>query len=180
MFNLLVRILLVVGGIVLLVALIGSLLPRAFETSAQVTIASPPEKIFPFVEDLGHWQSWSPWNAHAVSGLRVELGELTTGEGATQTWTEQRGEGKLWITRIDEPRLVRFSSLFAGFPQMDNEITLEGNGAETVVTWRATGSLPGGPFYGWFGLMFPAALGSEFSNALQRLKSTVEQYVPAD
>lgn len=175
MLNLFLR---VVAAFVILVGLfllIGSLLPRDFDTSTSVLIAAGPEQIFPYVNDLDHWQSWSPWNASAIKGLTVEVGQTTAGIGATQRWNEPRGDGKLWITDVEEPNRVEFSSRFANFPEMESSIVLTSTGDQsTQVTWTSRGSLPGGPFYGWFGMAFSSGLQAEYGKALQRLKTTVE------
>jgi hypothetical protein len=105
----------------------------------------------------------------------VEVGAPSSGVGATQTWTEPRGKGKLWITRVDEPREVAFSLRFANFPQMDNVISLGGDDGQTIVTWNSASSLPPGPFYGWFGFLYSSGLEAQFRQSLQRLEGIVEQ-----
>ncbi len=175
MANLLLRIFLAVSFVILVIAVIGSLLPRDFQTSTSVVIQATPEQVFPYVSDLQRWQSWSPWNAHDNSQLTVELGASTTGVGATQTWSEPRGEGKLWITAVDPPGSIGFSSRFSNWPQMDSSIDLHAEGNATRVTWRSAGSMPGGPFYGWLGMMFSSSLDEEYNKSLQRLRATVDR-----
>lgn len=175
MLNLFFRVVLALAVLVGLFLLIGSLLPRSFDTSTSVTIAASPEEIFPHLNNLEKWQTWSPWNAHAIKDLTVEIGQTSTGVGATQTWKEQRGEGKLWLTAVDEPKRVEFSSRFANFPEMQSSIVLTSAGDQsTHVTWSSRGALPGGPFYGWFGMAFSTGLQAEYSKALERLKSAAE------
>jgi hypothetical protein len=175
MINLLVRVVLAAAGLVGLFLLIGSLLPRSFETSSSVSINAPASQIFPCLNDLRQWQAWSPWNAHAIPGLSVEIGNPSSGVGATQTWVEPRGEGKLWITDVVETEQVKFKSRFANFPEMESSIVLKPEaGNATQVSWASRGSLPGGPFYGWFGLSFSSALQEEYNKSLSRLKETVE------
>ena len=156
MANLLLRIFLAVGACVLLMMLIGSLLPRGFDVSASTTINATPEQVFPMLNDLRQWQAWSPWNEREVKGLSVEYSDPSTGAGAVMKWTEPRGDGKLWITSTDPPESINFSHRAVGYPQIDSYIQLAVSGDSTTVTWRSSGSLPGGPFYGWTAWLFPA------------------------
>jgi Polyketide cyclase / dehydrase and lipid transport len=175
MFNLFFRVVMAFAALAGLFLLIGSFLPRDFDTNTSVTIAAEPAQIFPYLNDLEKWQSWSPWNANSIKDLSVEIGQTSAGIGATQTWKEPRGDGKLWLTGVDEPNSVEFSSRFANFPEMQSSIVLTSTGAQsTQVTWTSRGALPGGPFYGWFGMAFSTGLQAEYSKALERLKSAVE------
>lgn len=175
MLNLFFRVLLAFLGLVALFLIVGSFLPRGFEISSSVSIRSPAERIYPMLADLRKWQEWSPWSEKFVKGLTVQLGELTSGTGAVQTWTEPRGDGKLWLTSAVENSRVEFISRFHGFPDMTCAIGLEPSAdGSTTVTWSSRGELPGGPFYGWFGMMFPNALKGEFDKSLERLKQAAE------
>ena len=176
MANLLLRIFLAVSAVIAVLAIIGSLLPRSYDVTTSRLIPASPDEIFPFIEDLQLWQSWSPWNAHENPNLDVTLGEQTRGTGATQTWTEPRGDGKLWITAAEPPDSLTFSSRFANWPQMNSSLTLTPEGAGTRVTWQSSGSLPAGPFYGWQGLIFfSSGYKSIFDKALQNLEATVKR-----
>ena len=180
MANLLLRIFLAVSAVIAVLAIVGSLLPRDYDVTTSRLIPATPEQIFPFVNDLQLWQSWSPWNAHDNPNLDVTLGEQTEGKGATQTWTEPRGDGKLWITESDPPTLLTFSSRFANWPQMNSTLTLAPEGTGTRVTWESSGSLPAGPFYGWQGLLlFSSGYKSIFDQALQNLEATVKRNQPS-
>lgn len=175
MLSLFFRVLLAFLGLVAVFLAIGSFLPRGFELSSSVSIKAPAGRVYPMLVDLKQWQEWSPWSEKFVKGVTVRLGELTSGTGAVQTWTEPRGEGKLWLTAAEENSRIEFVSRFHGFPDMTSVISLESMAdGSTTVTWNSKGSLPGGPFYGWFGTMFPEALKGEFDKSLERLKKAVE------
>ena len=45
----------------------------------------------------------------------------------------------------------------------------------TNVVWTSVGTLPSGPFYGWFGITFSDSLAVEYKKALERLKRVCEQ-----
>ncbi len=175
MFNILLRILAVMATFVVLVLLIGTLLPRNFESTSSVFIETEPEEIFQQLNTMKMWSNWSMWNAQDIVGLDVDYSGPPSGVGATQSWHEPRGEGKLWITGSQPNEKVNFASRFANFPEMLSSISLTPEKGGTRVEWKSTGSLPGGPFYGWFGLTFADSLSAEYKKSLQRLKRQCEQ-----
>ena len=175
LLNILLRILAVMAAFVAIVLLIGTLMPRSFDTSSSVIIKAPPEKIFPQLNTIKMWSNWSMWSEHEISGLRVDYSGPESGVGAIQKWTEPRGDGKLWITESLKNERINFISNFANFPDMQSSITLTPEGDSTRVEWRSEGSLPGGPFYGWFGLTFGDSLAREYKKSLERLQRITEQ-----
>ena len=174
MINLLLRILAALAVFIAIVMLIGTLIPRGFVTTSSVLIDAPPEKIFPYINRIRLWSEWTSWNPHDITSLKVEYSGSEEGEGAVQTWTEPRGKGKLWITESVENQSVNFTSSFANFPDMESSLMLVPESDKTRVKWISTGSLPAGPFYGWFGLTFADSLQVEYKTSLERLKRLVE------
>ena len=175
MLNILFRILTVVAVFVMTVLLIGTLLPRGFETTSSVKIDASPEVIFRQINVMKYWSNWSMWNEHDISGLRVDYSGPASGVGAMQKWTELRGEGKLRITESVPNQELAFVSSFSNFPEMDSQIVLTADGSTTNVVWTSVGTLPSGPFYGWFGITFGDSLAVEYKKALERLKRVCEQ-----
>ena len=49
--------------VILVAALLGiaATKPDTFRVQRATSIQAPPEKIFPFINDLHSWISWSPW-----------------------------------------------------------------------------------------------------------------------
>lgn len=164
----------VLVAFVLIVLLIGTMMPRGFETSSSVVIKAPPEVIFPQINNIKMWANWSMWNEHDIPGLKVEYSGPDSGVGAVQKWTEKRGEGKLWITESLENEVVNFTSIFAHFPESQSSITLTPGTDGVRVEWKSEGALPGGPFYGWFGMTFSDSLAREYKKALKKLKRHCE------
>ncbi len=175
MLNILFRILTVVAVFVMIVLLIGTLLPRAFETSSSVKIEASPEVVFRQINIMKYWSNWSMWNEHDISGLRVEYSGPESGVGAMQKWTELRGDGQLRITESVPNQKLSFVSSFSNFPEMDSNLMLTPDGNSTNVVWTSVGTLPSGPFYGWFGITFGDSLAVEYKKALDRLKRVCEQ-----
>ena len=163
-----------------IVAAIGSVLPRSYDFQSQIVIDASAQKIFPLVNKISNWQSWSQWDPHRLENLTVQYSGSEAGQGSIQTWTDQRGEGKLWITDSRPDDRIDFQLLFQGFPEMANSIELkpvtgssEPNDA-TEVTWSSAGKLPGGPFYGYFSPFFATGMRAQYDESLQRLKKQAE------
>lgn len=170
------RLLLLIGAVVGIIALIGSLLPRDYEFESKVEIFAPPNVIFDRIENLRNWQDWSKqWNPAAIEGLEIQYSGADAGAGAVQTWTEPRGKGKLWITESQPFRSVDYKAIFWEFPEMNSRIELSDQGASTQVIWSSRGSLPRSPFYGFFGAFFSTQMKHQYDMSLEKLKAVVEE-----
>ena len=80
--------------VICVIAIIGSLLPRSYDFEVTETIAASPERIYQEMESLPKWQAWSQWSIENETVKSLEYSD----DGMSQTWTDQRGEGSLWIT----------------------------------------------------------------------------------
>lgn len=174
MAKLFLRVLLAFLGLIALLAIVGFFLPRDFRVEVSDVIAAPREVVFAQLNDLRKWEGWSSWNQTDVPGLKIEYGPETVGAGATQRWTEARGGGKIWITASDPPQALDYRLEFGGFQDLENQIRLAESETGTRVTWTSTGSLPRGPFYGYFGFLFESGMEYEYQKSLDRLKEVVE------
>lgn len=171
--NIGLRVLGALAGLVLVFWLIGLLLPHGYETSAEVVIEAPAEKIFPYLNRLDQWPAWSQWQTSEDSLFRVQYGPQVEGVGAVQTWQEPRGSGKLWITASEPNRSLRYLVEFGDFPRMESQFKLAPEGDGTRVTWASSGRLPGGAFYGWLRLAFVNGMRVQYQQALQKLDAVV-------
>lgn len=179
MLSILFRLLGVIAVFVLIVLLIGTLIPRDYDASTHVVIKAPPEVIFPELNTIKRWSNWSMWSEHVTEGLTVSYDGPAAGVGSIQKWVEPRGTGVLEITESVLNEKVEFVSEFSNFPAMENIIRLSPQSNGTKVTWQSTGSLPSGPFYGWFGMTINDSLEMEFRKALNKLKVQSETKMKA-
>lgn len=173
------RLILLVGAVIGIFAIIGSLLPRSYSFTAEINIAARDSDIFPQINSLQNWQNWSrQWNPAVIEGLTIQYNGQPTGVGAAQSWTERRGSGKLWITESLPDSSITYEMTFEKRPKMTSQIELVSADSVTTVRWSSQGSLPAGPFYGYFGWLFPSQMKSEYDRSLQSLKSFVELQDP--
>ncbi|MEM7456833.1 MAG: SRPBCC family protein [Planctomycetota bacterium] len=160
--------------LLLLVLGIGMILPRDYDIRSQVEIDAPAEEVFARINSLPEWRSWSPWNSSDLTGLGIRYSGEESGTGSVQTWSDPRGEGKLWLTESTPHESVSYSMEFANFPKLDGNFNLAQSGDKTTVTWSSTGTLPSGPFYGFFAGMFTNGMKTEYDKGLARLKEVCE------
>ena len=169
------RLLLLIGVVVGIIAVIGSLLPRDYDFESRVTIVAPPDVIYDKIDNLQNWQQWSKqFNPVGIEGLEIRYSGEDSGVGAVQTWFDPRGNGKLWITATVPYQSIDYQATFGDFPEMESRFEFLPQGASTQVTWSSSGSLPGGPFYGFFGAFFPTQMKHEYNRSLEELKRVVE------
>lgn len=170
-----VRLIAVVLLFIGLVWLIGFLLPRDYSIRSTIDIAAPPERVFPMINELAQWENWSPWSEQA--GLDVQYSGESSGVGSMQTWSDPRGDGKLWISDSQLNQRVIYKMRSGGFPEMENTIQLKPTDDGTNVTWTSEGKLPSGAFYGYFARLFAPGMQAEYDRGLAKLKSVAEKDV---
>lgn len=178
MLKLFLRVCLAFTAIVGLVLLIGCFIPRSYDVQTSIVIEAPPEKIFPLINRLSNWESWSMLSESRIEGLDIEYSGEEAGSGAIQSWTEPRGKGRMSITASEANKSVDYAWRFDSFPKLDGRFTLKSvseSPQKCEVTWSSSGQLPAGPFYGYFSFVFESAFENEYQKSLQRLKTEAEK-----
>ena len=173
MKSIFLRLICAIGLVVAFFWLVGYMLPRDYSIGANVTIEQPADRVFPLINDLRNWAKWSPWGEQL--DLEIRYAGKDKGVGSVQTWTDPRGDGKLWITESKLNASVSYKMVSGGFPEMDSQIELTPMGEATQVTWASEGKLPSGAFYGYFSWLFAPGMQAEYDRALARLKSVAEK-----
>ncbi len=85
--------------IIALVVLVAAVLayaatrPDSFRLERSTSINAPPEKIFPYINDLHSHRSWSPWERKDSAMKRVYSG-AELGKGAVYEWDGNKNIGK--------------------------------------------------------------------------------------
>lgn len=175
MGKILFRLILLIAAAIGVLMIIGSFLPRDFEFETSIEIAAAPEEVFVMVNSLPNWQHWSTFNEERVAGLEVEYGAIVEGVGAAQKWSDQRGEGKLWITDNKPNHFIEYNLEFQNFPIMKSRFEISESEGSSKIRWSSEGSLPRGPFYGFFAFLFPAQMVNQYDHSLNQLKTVLEK-----
>jgi uncharacterized protein YndB with AHSA1/START domain len=133
--------------VVLLAALLvyAATRPDTFRVQRSASIKAPPEKLFPLINDLHSWGSWSPWEKMDPAMKRTHSG-AAYGKGAVYEWegNNKVGKGRMEITETSPPSKVVIKLDFVKPFEAHNiaEFTLEPQGDSTNVTWAMHGPNP--------------------------------------
>ena len=176
------KILLAIAG-VLAVAIVGVLVvastkPDVFRIQRSASIAAPPEKIFPLINDFRAFGSWSPYETLDPAMKRSYTG-AAAGKGAVYAWESdgQAGIGRMEITESTLPSRIQLNLDFTKPFEAHNivEFTLEPRGGATIVTWAMHGPTP---FLGKVMHVFidvDRMVGADFETGLANLKTLAER-----
>ncbi|WP_271408555.1 SRPBCC family protein [Pseudomonas sp. Q1-7] len=119
--------------------------PDHFRIERTTTIAAPPEKVFPLINDLRKWTAWSPWEKLDPALKRSYRGPKE-GVGAVYAWqgNNEVGAGSMEITRSEPDAKVEIKLDFQMPFEAHNtaEFTLRPQNGGTEVTWAMYGPSP--------------------------------------
>jgi len=170
----------VIGFLILIAALLAfaATKPNSFRVQRTATLNAPREKIFPLLDDLHNWPTWSPWEKLDPDLKRTYSG-AAKGKGAVYEWEGNRkaGQGRMEILQSSRPgKLVIQLDFLKPFEAHNTvEFTLEGKGGAADVTWAMYGPQP---FVGKLMTVFfsmDRVVGNDFETGLANLKAIVEQ-----
>ncbi|HKX63042.1 MAG TPA: SRPBCC family protein [Verrucomicrobiae bacterium] len=151
--------------------------PAEYRVTRSATMAAPASAVFPQVNDLQKFNSWSPW-AKIDPNAKYTFAGPASGKGASLAWTgnNEVGEGKMTITESRPNDLIRFHLEF--YKPMsgtsETEFTFKPEGNQTAVTWTMTGR---NNFIAKAMCMFmdmDKMVGGQFEQGLASMKSIVE------
>lgn len=169
----LVIILLIVAAVLVL----AGTRPDRFTVERSATIQASPERIFPIINDLHRWPSWSPYEKKDPNMQRSYEGPAA-GVGATYGWNGNKdvGSGRMEISQSTPSSRVEMKlDFFAPFKASHTaEFRLDSRGAATQVTWALHGE---SNFTSkLMGLVFnmDKMIGKDFEEGLGNLRTLVE------
>ena len=173
----------VVIAVVIVVALVAVLAyaatkPDTFRLSRSTSIKAPPEKIFPFLNDLRSFATWSPYEKKDPAMKRT-FGGASSGKGATYDWDGDKnvGQGRLTIAESSPPSKVTMNLDFLRPWEAHNvvEFTLEPKGDTTNVTWAMQGPAPYMAKVMHVFMNMDRIVGDAFEAGLSNLKTLAEK-----
>lgn len=130
--------------LVVVVALLGFIAtrPNRYHVERSVTIAAPNRTVFPKVNDLHQWQTWSPWEKLDPQMKRTYEG-AEAGVGAGYHWVgnDKVGEGRMTITdsRPNEQVGIHLNFIKPFASSSVTTFTFIPGGPGTKVTWTMDG-----------------------------------------
>ena len=152
--------------------------PDAFRVQRSATIKAPPEKIFPYVNDLKAWAAWSPYEKKDPVMART-FGSVTAGKGAVYEWNGNSnvGQGRMEITESTPSSKIAIKLDFIK-PFEGHNVAMfvfEPKGDTTQVSWTMTG--PSAYVTKVMGVFFnmDKMIGDDFAVGLANLKAQAEK-----
>jgi uncharacterized protein YndB with AHSA1/START domain len=144
-----VTILIVIAVAVAAVLAYAATKPDTFMVRRSASIAAPPEKIFPMIDDLRAQSTWSPFEKDP--NMKRTHSGAPRGKGAVYAWdgNRQLGAGRIAITEsVPSSKVVLLLEMSRPFKAHNTvEFTLDRIGAGTnvtgtKVTWAMQGRQP--------------------------------------
>lgn len=182
MHPLFIKLLIVIAVMLVVFVIVVSFQPAAFRVTRSAKMNALPESIFPHINDLRAWKTWSPWEKMDPAMKATFESASTSGVGATYRWSGNRqvGEGRMTIieSEPDKRVLMKLEFLKPFVATNAAEFTITPDGSSTVVTWTMTGRN---------NFMFKAVslfmncekmVGPQFEEGLGNLTKIVERSAP--
>ncbi len=155
-----------------------ALKPATFRIQRSIDIKAPPQTIFALIDNLHHWQSWSPFEKKDPEMKRTFSG-VDSGVGAAYAWEGNRdiGKGHMEITASDPNAkiVIRLDFLKPFEAHNTAEFLLEPQGDSTRITWAMYGP---NSFAGKVMSIFinmDQMIGKDFEAGLRDLKAVAER-----
>lgn len=182
------QLLIVLLVLVLVFVVVGLLLPTEYAVAVETTIEAPPEKIHAYVGDLKRWPEWDLWRERDAT-IRTTYGERTTGVGAHQSWTGDKGSGELTLTKSDPQQGIAYDlTLVEGDVSAPAKAAMRyelvhGKTAKTKVVWTIEGDIADMTMPvlgGYINLMSKSSIASSLHSGLEELEAKVEAKKPIE
>jgi len=176
------KVLLGIGGVLIMLALVAYLLPRTVHVDRATTIAAPRATVFTIVNSFTHFSKWSPWAALDPNAKYTYSGPVA-GVGARMIWVgdpSTLGSGSQTITASTPWETVTTAIDFGPQGRAIGRFTLTEQGPATHVVWELDADLGMNPVSRYFGLMFESMAGGDFERGLAGLKTLAERMPKAD
>jgi len=169
---------------IVIVVLIGAVLayaatrPDELRVERTLAIKAPPEKVFPYVNDLKAWAAWSPYEKKDPAMTRT-FGSVTAGKGAVYEWNGNSnvGQGRMEITESTPSSKIAIKLDFIKPFEGHNVATFrfEPKDETTQVSWTMTG--PSAYVTKLMGVFFDMdkMIGDDFAAGLANLKTEAEK-----
>jgi hypothetical protein len=162
---------------VVVVLVLASRKPDHFRVQRSASIAAPPERIFPLINDFHRWGAWSPYE-HKDPDMKRTFSGPGSGRGSTYQWAGNSniGSGRMEIVESSAPSRVAIQLDFLKPFEAHNiaTFTMEPAGGTTNVTWVMDGPTP---FVGKIMHVFldmDRMVGTDFEAGLANLKTAAE------
>lgn len=168
----------VVFWVLIVLFVIGIFMPQDYKIERSIEISSQVEQSFELSNDLTQWPLWSPWVAMDPS-VKVTIGNISKGVGATQSWTDDNGGGRLtFIESVPDKRITYHLWFGDAQSPATSHMTFEQITANKIkVYWTIEGDMQM-PVIGFIlAMLMDTLVGPAFELGLENLKRESELIV---
>lgn len=152
--------------------------PDVFKVERSETMSATPEEIFPKINNLHNWKSWSPYE-ELDPKMKRTFGGPEAGPGSAYSWdgNDDVGQGSMEITKIEEPNKIYIDLHFFRPFKGDNKVvfSLEPEEDATKVTWSMEGESPFMCKVMQVFMDMDEMCGKDFTKGLRKLRDQVEE-----
>lgn len=169
------RLVLGLGALVLILAGVAVALPSNVNVARSVVINAPEYIVFPYLNNMKRFNSWSPWAARDPQ-LQATFSGPEEGKGAKIEWTSSAGsvgDGSIAITESQPNNHIDLAMTVNGL-EGEGSYDVAPAGSGSKVTWGFGYETGSSPFRRWKGLMLDRFIGAEYQTGLARLKERIE------
>ncbi|WP_303309808.1 SRPBCC family protein [Hymenobacter sp. BT730] len=176
LMNLLKKVALGLGAVVVLLTLVAYVLPRKVHVERTQTITAAPEAVFAQVNTLRNWEQWSPW--HKLDPhMKLSYTGPAAGPGASYAWTSAQrnvGTGLCTITHSQPFSRIDTDLKFGEEAGKTTSYYLFEEAPEgTKVTWGMDLDMGLNPLGRYMGLLMDGMIGADFEKGLHNLQQVV-------
>jgi uncharacterized protein YndB with AHSA1/START domain len=168
-------------GIIVGILIVAAMKPDEFRVERSIVINAPAEKVFPLMNDLRAFSTWSPYEKLDPAMKRNYSGPAN-GAGATYEWEGDKhvGHGRMEITHVTPPNSVLIKlDFFSPFEAHNTAaFTLKPEGPQkeaTMVTWAMFGPAPYMSKVMSLFFSMDSMVGTQFEEGLANLKQLAEK-----
>ena len=150
------------------VLLLGVVLPGRWTVERSLDIPAAPEQVFPYLNDVSLWATWTPW-----PDAEARLFGPDVGVGAGRSWNDPEfGDGVFTIVESVANESVGYRvEVEEGSMITEGRIVLESSAGGTHVTWREAGNFGWNPILGFVARIMDRLQGRELERGLERLRT---------
>ena len=177
MKNLLKKIGLWLGILLLALILISFLLPSEIKIKRSIEVSAPIDRVFEQVSDLRNWEKWAPWKRMDPS-MVMTFSNPPVGQNAFYKWESQNkrmGNGTLTLANVITNEEILTTMDFGGKSTGSSRFQFTHKGDNIEVTWSMNENVGMLPWKKYGGLMMRSALNKQFDNGLKALKFYAEK-----
>lgn len=143
-----------------------------------ITIAAPPDRIWPLISDFQQWPRWAPWNQREPA-LEIEVSGDPGALGHSMRFLSADGSASVGVQEIVDVALEERVETAIDFGEAGVAVAvleIEPVAGGSRVVWRFQDDLEGAD-QRWFGLALDNLIGPDYESGLLQLKAIAEAAV---